>query len=164
MPCLPQLALSSWSKGREPVVLASQPDASSSPGRFVRPPWPLVSLPPMRLWTVAEAKAYLPRARELVEAVRTAVATASAARTNGHGRSTRPAGAPPPIKVQDALAELEEGDIVLRDPDRGLIDFPSRGDDGVLYYLCWLTDEDDLTWWHLPEEGFAGRKPLPRIP
>ena len=113
----------------------------------------------MRVWTVAEARAYLPRARELVEAVRTAVATAGAARTNGHGR--RP---PPPIKVQDAIAELEEGDIVLRDPERGLIDFPARGDDGVLYYLCWLTEEEDLTWWHLPEEGFAGRKPLPHSP
>ena len=119
----------------------------------------------MRLWTVPEARAYLPRARELVEAVRTAVATASASRTNGHGRrSARTAGAPAPIKVQDAVAELEDGDIVLRDPERGLIDFPARGEDGVLYYLCWVTDEDDLGWWHLPEEGFAGRKPLPREP
>src|SRR3954469_24559501 len=111
MPCLPQLALSSWSKGREPVVLASQPDASSSPGRFVRPPWPLVSLPPMRLWTVAEAREYLPRARELVDAVRTAVATASASRTNGHSHRRRQAGpgGPKPINVQAALAELEQG-------------------------------------------------------
>jgi len=33
-----------------------------------------------------------------------------------------------------------------------------------VYLLCWRDPEADLTWWHLPEEGFAGRKPLPRDP
>ena len=59
---------------------------------------------------------------------------------------------------------MDAGDIVLRDISRGLIDFHCRGDDGVIYFLCWLRDEDDLEWWHLPEEGFAGRKRLPRVP
>jgi hypothetical protein len=45
-----------------------------------------------------------------------------------------------------------------------LIDFHARGADGVVYLLCWRLDEPDLGWWHLPEEGFAGRKPLPRDP
>jgi hypothetical protein len=27
--------------------------------------------------------------------------------------------------------------------------------------LCWQLGEDDLGWWHFPDEGFAGRHPLP---
>ena len=42
------------------------------------------------------------------------------------------------------------------------LDESARGADGVVYLLCWRLDEPDLAWWHLPEDGFAGRKPLPR--
>ena len=112
----------------------------------------------MRYWTVEEARAYLPRLRVLVGAVQRAARTATVSHGNGHNR---PAGGEEPA-VTDALAELEAGDIILRDPERGLIDFHARGEDGVVYLLCWLADEDDLAWWHLPEEGFAGRKRLPR--
>jgi hypothetical protein len=69
-----------------------------------------------------------------------------------------------PAEVREALIELAKGDIILRDPRVGLIDFHARGPDGVDYLLCWRADEDDLGWWHLPEEGFPGRKPLPRDP
>jgi hypothetical protein len=114
----------------------------------------------VRIWTVDEANAYLPRLRELIAAVRGAVATAASAGANGHGK----AAAATTLAVKDALAELEEGDIILRDPDTGLADFHARGEDGVVYFLCWLPEEQELGWWHLPEDGFAGRKPLPRIP
>jgi len=111
----------------------------------------------MRYWTVEEARAYLPRLRHLVGVVVRAMALAAAARSNGHG--AQPGGDP-----RAALAELEEGDIIVRDPATGLVDFHARGDDGVVYLLCYRLDEDDLEWWHLPEEGFAGRKRLPRQP
>ena len=117
----------------------------------------------MRFWTVEEARAYLPRVRVLVDAVRTAMAATVTAKSNGHGKASTIAsnGAP---TMAEAMAELDAGDIILRDPERGLIDFHAVGEDGVVYYLCWLRDEDDLGWWHLPEEGFAGRQPLPRKP
>jgi hypothetical protein len=115
----------------------------------------------VRIWTVTEARAYLPRARELVELLRDAVAVAGRAKGNGHGT---PPTEDPALSVADALAELEAGDIIVRDPDRGLIDFPARGEDGVVYYLCWVVGEPDLEWWHLPEDGFAGRQRLPRRP
>ena len=51
---------------------------------------------------------------------------------------------------------------MLRELSTGLVDFHAVGDDGVVYFLCWRLEEDDLEWWHLPEEGFAGRKRLPR--
>jgi hypothetical protein len=46
----------------------------------------------------------------------------------------------------------------------GLLDFHAKGSDGVVYFLCWRLDEEDLGFWHLPSEGFPGRKPLPRDP
>lgn len=65
--------------------------------------------------------------------------------------------------VKEALAELEEQGIVLRDPDRGLIDFTALHN-GREVLLCWQLGEDELGWWHLPEDGFAGRRPLPLPP
>jgi dihydrolipoamide dehydrogenase len=67
-------------------------------------------------------------------------------------------------EVQAALAELDEGDIVLRHLGAGLVDFPAQGKDGVVYLLCYRLDEEDLMWWHRPEDGFAGRQRLPRDP
>ncbi len=110
----------------------------------------------MKFWTVDEARAYLPRLRELVAAVHDVAKAEERAPGNGKGR------ADPVADVQAALTELDEGSIVLRDPSTGLVDFPARGEDGVVYFLCYRLDEDDLEWWHLPEEGFAGRKRLPR--
>jgi len=110
----------------------------------------------VRYWSVEEARAHLPRLRELLSRVRAGAAGAAHVQTNGH-RS-------PGAGAAAALEELSEGDIILRDVDAGIVDYPARGVDGVVYHLCWRDPEDDLTWWHLPEEGFAGRKPLPRQP
>jgi hypothetical protein len=65
--------------------------------------------------------------------------------------------------VKEALSELERQGIVLRDPDRGLIDFTALHL-GQEVLLCWQLGEDELAWWHLPEDGFAGRRPLPLPP
>jgi hypothetical protein len=58
-----------------------------------------------------------------------------------------------------AASELQAVDVVLRDADRGLVDFPSIRD-GEEIYLCWLADEPQVGFWHDPEAGFAGRQPL----
>jgi Uncharacterized conserved protein (DUF2203) len=64
------------------------------------------------------------------------------------------------VELSRAAGELEAVDIVLRDIDRGLIDFPALRD-GVEIYLCWLVDEeDDIRFWHEPNAGFAGRRPI----
>jgi hypothetical protein len=54
---------------------------------------------------------------------------------------------------------LERLDIVLRDLERGLVDFPALID-GHEVYLCWLLDEPAVDHWHAIEAGFAGRQPL----
>jgi hypothetical protein len=64
------------------------------------------------------------------------------------------------VALSRAAGELEAVDIVLRDVDRGLIDFPALRD-GEEVYLCWLVDdEDSIGFWHAPEAGFSGRRPL----
>ena len=57
------------------------------------------------------------------------------------------------------LEELEEADVILRDLDRGLIDFPTlvAGQEG---YLCWLVDEPEVGHWHGLGAGYTGRRPL----
>jgi hypothetical protein len=57
------------------------------------------------------------------------------------------------------MLELRERDIVLRDLDRGLVDFPSLRD-GREVYLCWEEGEPEIAFWHEPDTGFGGRRPL----
>ena len=57
------------------------------------------------------------------------------------------------------LETLEESGIVLRDIDRGLVDFPALSD-GREIYLCWELGEDEVAYWHELEAGFGGRQPL----
>lgn len=65
-------------------------------------------------------------------------------------------------EARTALAELEAGDIVLRDLGMGLVDFHALGQDGATYLLCWRMSDPDLAWWHGTDEGYLSRKPLPR--
>ena len=57
------------------------------------------------------------------------------------------------------LESLSDRGIVLRDPETGLIDFPARRE-GEAVFLCWRLGEDRVGFWHGPEGGFAGRRPL----
>jgi hypothetical protein len=58
------------------------------------------------------------------------------------------------------VEELQRLGVLVKDLDRGLVDFPAlRGDEEVL--LCWQVGEDEIAYWHGVDEGFAGRKSLP---
>lgn len=63
------------------------------------------------------------------------------------------------VGLQRALGELQAMEIVLRDLERGLVDFPSLRD-GEEIYLCWEEGEDEVAFWHDVESGYAGRQPL----
>jgi hypothetical protein len=104
-------------------------------------------------WTVDQARDYLPRLRQLLEVVSGALVPGPQAGTLTLRRGAEHAEA--------ALAEVAERGVVLRQLGRGLVDFPALGSDGLVYLLCWQVDEADLGWWHRPDDGFAGRQPLP---
>jgi hypothetical protein len=62
--------------------------------------------------------------------------------------------------VARCVEQLEALGALVKDLDRGLVDFPAlRGGEQVL--LCWQVGEDEIAYWHGVDEGFAGRKPLP---
>jgi hypothetical protein len=114
-------------------------------------------------WTVEEANAALPRVREIVQRLRALVSERrgqteqAAERVQGNGQG---GGDPGAADLERALDELTRDGIVLRDLDNGLVDFPGRSASGREYWLCWLVDEPEVAWWHWPETGFAGRRPL----
>jgi hypothetical protein len=123
--------------------------------------------PGARRWTLEEANAALAwvggrmaDAQQRLERARTETETAArAVKGNGHG--SLPADLGP---VQEIIDELTAAGIVVRDLDRGLIDFPADAPSGRTYLLCWLAGEPAIAWWHWPEDGFAGRTPLDSPP
>jgi hypothetical protein len=57
------------------------------------------------------------------------------------------------------IERLDELGVILKDPDVGLLDFVSERE-GEIVLLCWHVGEDEVGWWHSPQDGFAGRKPI----
>jgi hypothetical protein len=55
--------------------------------------------------------------------------------------------------------EIQELGLLVKDFDVGLVDFPSQRD-GEDVLLCWRLGEDEVAFWHGPEDGFAGRRPI----
>ena len=54
---------------------------------------------------------------------------------------------------------LEGWGVLLKDPERGLIDFyHDRG--GETVFLCYKLGEPNIGYWHSIADGFAGRQPL----
>lgn len=47
----------------------------------------------------------------------------------------------------------------VKDPDAGLVDFCAERE-GQVVYLCWRKGEPRIGFWHTPEDGFAGRRPI----
>jgi hypothetical protein len=63
------------------------------------------------------------------------------------------------LEVRRLLEMIEQSGIVLRDIDRGLVDFPALID-GREVLLCWELGEDEVAHWHDLDTGFDGREPL----
>lgn len=63
--------------------------------------------------------------------------------------------------IEKDIASIKETGCVLKDIDRGLIDFFSI-QSGTVVYLCWKKGEDSVKYWHSIHEGHGGRQPLMR--
>ena len=119
-----------------------------------------------RTYTVDEANALLPYlAPTLIELrdkfeeasdIRAAIVNSSA--TNG-GSKHREDWSKFLARVAELLDRLREWELVLRDISTGLVDFPAELD-GDQAYLCWKLGEPEIAFWHSPEDGFQGRRPL----
>lgn len=121
-----------------------------------------------RHYTVAEANAKLDLVGRIVRRIRAArrqlagegldAEFVSLAEISGGAHPGREHAAAA-LEVALGFDQLEELDVVVRDLERGLVDFPSLLG-GEEIYLCWLLDEPEVVYWHAPESGFGGRQPL----
>ncbi|MEJ7623234.1 MAG: DUF2203 domain-containing protein [Pyrinomonadaceae bacterium] len=124
----------------------------------------------MRLFTLEDANALIPRVgRDLrliktlyakVDAGRDASRAAAAASHFGGGMAGGTAYVTALYEIGKMTSELQELGIDVKDPSRGLIDFPSMRGDRIVF-LCWeLGDGDEIRYWHETADGFAGRREL----
>jgi hypothetical protein len=121
-----------------------------------------------RHFSAEEANALLERVEPMLRELREArdrltdaelhEALGDAAPGNGGGDPGRAVGNAF-LEVRRLLGELAALGIVVRDIDRGLIDFPALRE-GREVYLCWELGEDRIAYWHELETGYGGRQPL----
>jgi hypothetical protein len=62
-------------------------------------------------------------------------------------------------EIEEEAEAIQARGCLIKDLDEGLVDFYSlRGD--RLVFLCWKLGEQDVTFWHALDGGFARRRPL----
>ena len=123
-----------------------------------------------RVFTLSEARGLMPRLRKLLTRVlkerealldmRVEIDLArEKADAGGGGSPMGPAYLAHLIAFSEAIQEIEYMGVHVKDLRTGLVDFPYDRD-GRIVYLCWRPDEDEISWWHEMDAGFAGRQPL----
>ena len=61
--------------------------------------------------------------------------------------------------IRDVFGEFERREILIKDLERGLVDFPAIIG-GREVFLCWEQDEETVEFWHELDGGYAGREHL----
>jgi len=124
----------------------------------------------IRVFTLGEARSLMPRLRKLLARVakerealldmRVEIDLArEKAAEGGGGSPLGPIYIAHLITFSEAVQEIEYLGVHVKDLRTGLVDFP-YDHNGRIVYLCWRPDEDEITWWHETDSGFAGRQPL----
>jgi hypothetical protein len=123
-----------------------------------------------RYFTVEEANRLIPQIQAMVEQLRQGrrrlrrhrpAAEAMAQKAGGNGGGSD-AGAYLSDYSQTfgrGLARLQAMGVLLKDIERGLIDFP-HWREGREVYLCWEYGETRIDYWHETNSGYSGRQPL----
>jgi hypothetical protein len=62
-------------------------------------------------------------------------------------------------QMQAQMERVEKLGVVVKDFDRGLVDFPHLHH-GREVFLCWELEEDDIQFWHDLDTGYADRERL----
>ncbi len=119
-----------------------------------------------RRFTVEEANAELADLRERLPKLREARhalidaserITDAVAADGGGVEGSDWFGAQQALKAE--VTNLADRGILVRDPEAGLVDFPSEVG-GRQVFLCWRLGEDEVAWYHDSRSGYSARKPL----
>jgi hypothetical protein len=62
-------------------------------------------------------------------------------------------------KLDQLVHRILETDVLIKDVNIGLLDFPALRD-GREVYLCWKYGEGEIAFWHEVDAGYAGRQPI----
>jgi hypothetical protein len=123
-----------------------------------------------KYFSVEEANRLIPQVKAIVEQLRqgrrrllrhrpTVEAVAQKAGENGGGSDVATYLSDYSQTFGRGLAQLQVLGVVLKDVERGLIDFPHRRE-GREVYLCWEYGEERIDYWHEIDSGYGGRRPL----
>ena len=112
--------------------------------------------------SLVEAKQDLDRIDTRAEALRLALAGASSDNPDafelaGLTERRRQLAA----RLGEGVARLHRQGVLVKDLDRGLLDFYALQGDRLVF-LCWVLGESEVTHWHTLSGGFAGRQPIDR--
>ena len=122
-----------------------------------------------KYYTLAEARTVLPEVKaymHLIQAARREILRLRPEALPALEQAARNGGGKAAGELYVHGAQLEQGikgiqglGIVVKDIDRGLVDFLGKRN-GREVYLCWHDGEDDIAYWHEINGGFGGRRPL----
>jgi hypothetical protein len=62
-------------------------------------------------------------------------------------------------QIREGLKAIHAKGCLVKDLDRGLVDFYSLAGDRLIF-LCWRLGEKEVSHWHSLEGGFDARQPL----
>ncbi len=116
-------------------------------------------------WMEERFAAMQPLRDELVDQQENLLGLLRRRRSNGHSSSEQEIADAENVvtrltrQLQDAVKEITDRGIEVRDIGRGLVDFPHNRE-GETVYLCWQRGEPSIDWWHPTNTGFAGRRRL----
>lgn len=122
-----------------------------------------------RVFTLGEARSLIPtlrrllarmaRARDRLLDLRVEIDRAREQAQYGGGSPYGPLYLRHMLRFTEAIQEVQELGVQVKDIRIGLVDFPYEYE-GRIVFLCWKPDEDEIRWWHETDAGFAGRKML----
>lgn len=138
-------------------------------GLFPCPPISVYTFSMPRYFTLQEANATLDVIRPLIEdvqAIRRKIldkqpeAWPAMEKAAGNGGNRALSSMVQDFEKLDALIHrIQETDVLIKDINLGLLDFPALKD-GREVYLCWQYGEGEIAFWHEIEAGYAGRQSI----
>ncbi len=130
-----------------------------------------------KLFTIEEAEALLPELEPMVRELMALRAESDLIERQGRDRVNRITAsggsfvdhapflearrglASSAARLQALMGIIEGRGVLLKDLDRGLLDFPALYH-GERVLLCWMLGEPRIDHWHRVEDGFRGRRPV----